>query len=752
MAYCLCELFIWSLKNQYAIPDHMVGCHVYHDKGEQVSAQEHPYYEEKQTYTEGRDMTWSPRNKRPERLRDNIKEVEDLLTEHRCLQVRWRSRQVLQLVLSNGCIISVMVCGHSGDVEKIFIDKSMVGKLSSEAVCDVFLTDQYMVACHADQPRVDYAHFTRRPPIMEAARRLDKLSTWEPKVIQLDIPGPKGRRLERQFSSNIHQDMLLLWFSVASSEPWPWTPMSSEVERANLIVLSVNGPFIEVLTHGRTECDPVYAGFSCIQPHKLYTVEQSAGARGDVTARACVMEIVHSKMQKVAVVTIPLKGGVTCQARNPAEDKLLLGCSDASLVMYDQRKKVTLFTRAAVLPTSLAWHPGGTIVFAASSRGDIQVFDMALTPLRVQFATEDPEPERFLKISRLFRTSMSLKSMDWCLFDPQSSECVTDYMDAMFLTFDRGPPALLLLQLGVVSRERLSPGELTREYLKAGQLDQAVSLLSALSWDTDGSTCYSCLSAIVNFLLRQPLNADREAQLEAALATFYAPKPAVSEVTIMEYRDPISRLARRFFHHLLRYARFDKAFLLAVDIGARDLFMDLHYMAQDKGETALAEVAKRKAQQAHAEAIDTLDLLDNGLVLDNGYPRHHGDQADGRQPHLEENIVDQLPLSRQHPWQQEYYSSQGERGLCPTTSGRVKGQDRTKPLSSVAVTFNNGDYASIGDMDVGGDLISDYTAALMAPPHPPPPPQGPPTHPHPQGEEEGDGASGNVKVIHFGIV
>lgn len=63
------------------------------------------------------------------------------------------------------------------------------------------------------------------------------------------------------------------------------------------------------------------------------------------------------------------------------------------------------------------------------------------------------------------------------------------------------------------------------------------------------------------------------AQLEAALATFYAPKPPVSEVTIVEYRDPISRLARRFFHHLLRYARFDKAFLLAVDIGARDLFM-----------------------------------------------------------------------------------------------------------------------------------------------------------------------------------
>ena len=63
------------------------------------------------------------------------------------------------------------------------------------------------------------------------------------------------------------------------------------------------------------------------------------------------------------------------------------------------------------------------------------------------------------------------------------------------------------------------------------------------------------------------------AQLEAALGTFYAPVKPLSEVTVLEYRDPISRLARRFFHHLLQFTRFDKAFLLAVDIGARDLFM-----------------------------------------------------------------------------------------------------------------------------------------------------------------------------------
>lgn len=55
------------------------------------------------------------------------------------------------------------------------------------SVFSAVLTDQYMVVCHADSPRVEYAHFTRRPPIMEAAKRLDKLSTWEPKVGHLSL-------------------------------------------------------------------------------------------------------------------------------------------------------------------------------------------------------------------------------------------------------------------------------------------------------------------------------------------------------------------------------------------------------------------------------------------------------------------------------------------------------------------------------------------------------------------------------------
>ena len=40
------------------------------------------------------------------------------------------------MVLSNASIINITLCGHSGDIEKLMIDKSLVGKLSGETVSD----------------------------------------------------------------------------------------------------------------------------------------------------------------------------------------------------------------------------------------------------------------------------------------------------------------------------------------------------------------------------------------------------------------------------------------------------------------------------------------------------------------------------------------------------------------------------------------------------------------------------------------
>ena len=41
---------------------------------------------------------------------------------------------------------------------------------------------------------------------------------------------------------------------------------------------------------------------SGIQPHKIYTVEQSVGARGDVTARTCILEIIRGKVIRTCLL------------------------------------------------------------------------------------------------------------------------------------------------------------------------------------------------------------------------------------------------------------------------------------------------------------------------------------------------------------------------------------------------------------------------------------------------------------------
>lgn len=54
-------------------------------------------------------------------------------------------------------------------------------------------------------------------------------------------------------------------------------------------------------------------------------------------------------------------------------------------------------------------------------------------------------------------------------------------------------------------------------------------------------------------------------------------------------------ITRRFFHQLVRTGMFETAFLLAVDVGHHDLFMDLHYIAVKLGETEMAAAARAQA-------------------------------------------------------------------------------------------------------------------------------------------------------------
>ncbi|XP_014819850.1 PREDICTED: WD repeat-containing and planar cell polarity effector protein fritz homolog [Calidris pugnax] len=609
MSFCLTEMFLWSLRTNLHIRDEDIGIHQYYDKKEPASQMKRGYLEEKQKLAESRDYPWILKNKRPDKLRDALKEVEDLLQTSPCALSKWKNKHICQLLFHSGILVSLSLSGPQ--LEKVVIDRTLVGKLISNTISDAVLTDNFIILSFEDRNQLCFIHFTKKMDCPDVNKRLEKLSGLDFKISYVDIPGPEGRRMKRHLAINCVQDMVLCWWSAPSDGAWPWSPIACERDRANLVLLGCAHGKLEVLSYVRTEWDPLDAGFGANQPYQVHTVERSLSADKEPMADSCLYKCGGNRMQCVAVTRIPLRSKAISCCRDATGDKLVLGCEDASIILYEAYNRVTLLAQAELLPTSMSYHPSGAIFVVGSSQGELQIFDTALSPIKIQLLAQDYSPEATLQFSKHFEVPSSLVQIQWAAPQVTSASADgTDINDLLLVRFDKGPLGVLHFKLGVITRGRLGPVELIHQYIRYDEIHEAINVLNTMNWNTMGRQCYVCLSAIVNHLLKQKLTPDREAQLEASLGTFYAPTRPLLDATVLEFRDPISRYARRFFHHLLRYQRFEKAFLLAVDIGARDLFMDIHYLALDKGELALAEVAKKKANDIDAESITTgIELL-----------------------------------------------------------------------------------------------------------------------------------------------
>ncbi|XP_027518796.1 WD repeat-containing and planar cell polarity effector protein fritz homolog isoform X2 [Corapipo altera] len=609
MSFFLTEMFLWSLKTNLRIRDEDIGIHQYSEKKEPASQMKHSYLEEKQKLAESRDYPWILKSKRADKLRDALKEVEDLMQNTPCVLSKWKNKHTCQLLFHSGVLVSLSLSGPQ--LEKVVIDRTLVGKLISDTISDAVLTDNFIILSFEDHSQLCFIQFTKKMDSPDVNKRLEKLSCLDFKISYVDILGPEGRRMKRHLAINCMQDMVICWWSATSDGAWPWSPISCERDRANLLLLGCAHGKLEVLSFVRTEWDPLHASFSTHQPYQVHTVEHSVSAAKEPMADSCVYKCLRNKIQCAAITRIPLRSRAISCCRDVTEDKLVLGCEDSSIILYEAYNQVTLLAQAELLPAVMTYHPAGAVFVVGSSQGELQLFDTALSPVKIQLLAQDYSPEATLQCSKHFEVPSSLIQIQWAAppvacVSPDS----TDIHDLLLVRFDKGPLGVLHFKLGVITRGQLGLVEIIHQYIRYDEIHEAINVLNTMNWNTMGHQCYICLSAICNHLLKQKLTPDREAQLEASLGTFYAPTRPLLDTTVLEYRDPISRYARRFFHHLLRYQRFEKAFLLAVDIGARDLFMDIHYLALDKGELALAEVAKRKANDIDTESITTgIELL-----------------------------------------------------------------------------------------------------------------------------------------------
>ncbi|XP_006812208.2 WD repeat-containing and planar cell polarity effector protein fritz homolog [Saccoglossus kowalevskii] len=129
------------------------------------------------------------------------------MLSHNCVHIRWKGRKLFQILLSNGVLVTIQISVHSGDIEKLTIDKSLQGKLAADPVNDAIITDSFLMFTYPEKPKATLVYFNKKPSVGEtASKKIEKLSTYDPKFSHLDLPGPKGKRLERKLSINTHQE------------------------------------------------------------------------------------------------------------------------------------------------------------------------------------------------------------------------------------------------------------------------------------------------------------------------------------------------------------------------------------------------------------------------------------------------------------------------------------------------------------------------------------------------------------------
>uniref|UniRef100_A0A6D2XQE4 WD repeat containing planar cell polarity effector n=1 Tax=Takifugu rubripes TaxID=31033 RepID=A0A6D2XQE4_TAKRU len=601
MASCLAELHLWSTKSSLKVKDTDIGTYQYYDKGEPANPLEHHYYNEKLHFSEARGYSWTPKNQRPQKLRDSLKELEELLQIHTCVCIRWRTKKCCQVMLSSGVLVTLTLNGPQ--LEQVCVERTLVGRLPANTVTDAVLSDRLILLSFLEQSQVAAVYLSQKnQESPETSRCTDKLSPSEIKVVCVD-PSAQGRRLCRHVDLNHRQDVAVCWWSLAEpdEELWPWT--HTDVQRSNLVLLSCSATDeLKVLSFIRTEGSPMDCRFSLLQPYQLLTVELPAGDQGhreEFWVDTCVYECGRDRLHRLSVTRVPLPSNPVSCSRHPSETALLLGLSDSSLILYDQRRGVSLPASCPVLPKLVAWHPAGAMVLIGGGQGELVCFDVGLAPINMALVAEEVAPAPMLRLMEHLRGCEGIGRLQW----GTGPEGGPEGTQILLLVFHGGPLAALRFRLGVLSGGHIGHGELLQQRLRCSQIQEALGILEAMDWSSMGGECFRGLSFIANHLLRLELNAEREALLEAVLGVFYAPAAPLSELVILHYGEPVSKYARRFFHHLLRYQRFEKAFLLAVDLEDRDLFMDLHYVAGDKGEVVLADVAKRKANEIEARAI-----------------------------------------------------------------------------------------------------------------------------------------------------
>ena len=589
---------LWSIKSVLK-EDKFPNVFFYHKKIKQEEAVPPIDLASRQEWFESHGMSWQVKNKRGDKLKEALQETEHLLAVFEVVGVKWLSQNLLVVCLSNGSLLWV-VLSRVGNLERILIDKSIcikigVDKMLSQAL---FLDTSILLTFHnfASILLIQLArYFPSEPP-----KRLEKLTSYDPKYTYEVIPIPKcSTVLSPNITVNSSQLMLLVWFQEIDGVNRREYSLGKDA--SNLYLFHLKPSRVQLAEVIHTEKCLLYANFSISHPRVINTIEQASFSLGSTNVFYSTYEVSSDyKLSRQTKTRISLKSQLVTLSTNSSEDKVALACQDTAIILYDIAKRTVIQKKCSSgVAKFISFHPYDLFMFVYTVSDHLVCYDIALNSIKFQML-DSFSVLPFITSQHLELRSTQLSALHW-----QPPSVYTDSMRNpnfhpinALLCYSQGPLGCLYLEKGVTIQGMMTSEDLMREYVNTGCVKEGVNLLKCLNWNTNSKRVFCCMTILLNELLRRPLDSEVEHFIEIALGTFLAPPHSILDHVIEEYNEHVLNFARRFCLSLIRYFRLERAFLLAIDIGHKDLFMDIHFAARGSNEPTLAESAMKCARNA----------------------------------------------------------------------------------------------------------------------------------------------------------
>lgn len=536
--------------------------------------------------------------------------------------------------------------------------------------------DPKLILAYSDKSKLDIIGFAKPTNFLSHLNsndvKLEKLQIFEPTISTIDFNCPTAYRIEKHLCLN-HNSHYPLQSCQSFTLWWPndgqivWTPSTAlnslDKDDLNTNVIVIN----QILTQDAfIQCQFKSIGLllklEYLTEKNLIAIEQSESTTQQFVINIYRYELTNETSKPASTAsmlsTVPILPSSSTTAPNPlatgaqynykhqiftfnlnskikfisnlsaSKRFVIMISTDLTVYICDINRKLAHKYRLLQLATNGAyqhqifnsnikaeWIYGDSIFCVYDINGKINFYDIAFN--QIDF--------KYLNRSNNILHSLS-EHLNMNVFDMTNNDFIklssfnNIYLDTLNICFcfNKGPFGVL----HVLLPNKFNELTLVSSYLKCNldntmlmqSILKAVNLLNKLDWDSQGDICILCLTKILNFLLSEQIEFNQvQTLIEQALASFYTPQRPLQEKTIDNFKFFITRYARKFFYQLVRYENFDKAFLLAVDIGAKDLFNDLYYCAIDKHEMQLAEICRKKYKQMEHE--EQLQQQQNHKIL-----------------------------------------------------------------------------------------------------------------------------------------